>query len=790
MSEQINFPIADDGFIRDFLVSPLITTPYYSSLVEAAGCTDQLQYEAHLRQEIGQAMLSVSPREAEPLPFTYTTTGHDYFIDVSSFYSRLTRTSLWLKCILISDCQQKLSATLWTYQNAMIWQDGNLLLKAVDSKYKPIGQYPFTLDLKTGENHLLIYMTGLAVRDSRDIVGLQLNPGNLRLALSGINAAEIQRQKQLLFSIANDQDQFILPPGDKNGLFVQIAGEEIDLSAAGSIWQLPKPISGLPVDTAEFYWRDGSQILMHRKLEAISQIKPRHLFGNADTIYQLIAQKKTQPRATGIYFSVYHVLARYYTGTQTQEDLELLKNDLQLIDQRVDCSDFLMIGLLRLMKKYDLPEDLLTEIKRVFLNFRYFMDEEGQDGMCFFSENHSLMFYAVQMSIGQMYPTEIFIRSGRTGAEQAQIGAERCRHWLADVTVNGPEEFNSAGYLSVTLAALLHLIDFAPEDIAAEAKKLTDRLLRQAAMHVFDGSVISPQGRVYRDVLYPHRQTIQGLLALINPELAYSDKECMWNICFATSCYRFPQDLIPLMQSEISQTYFSGQAQIVLHKTSDYILTSVQSPSLAGHSPVPAQPEHEQVKLLNERFHGTSNFRPGVYGYQQHFWYAALSQEALLFVNHPSGGTDFTGMRPGYWYGNGIMPMTMQNQNRLGLIYHIPDSHPVAFTHIYLPKIKFDEVRQDGHWLFAFYQNGGLALWCSTLPVAFDDSLCGCEFRCYQRLTAYYLICQRVEPAERTLFMEKCKQEEILWQPQELSLSDGRSIHLHYQAYDDKTQYV
>ena len=786
-NDMMYFPLEKDGFIRDFLVSPLKSEGYLSPTADNQHFSDQLAYEAYLRQEIGRQLAGVKAKEADGLSFSYLSTGNDYFVDQSSFYSTPVKNTLWLKIGIDSPFAQSISAILWTYQNALVWCSGSLLLEATSSRYKPIGRYPFPLPLAKGYNEVLIYMTGLGVRDSRDILGLQLSGApEIRLSFPSLPVAEIRRKKELLFHIRCQENRFSLPDGDKDGLFAGYSGQTQSLSTCGATYELPAPATEV-----EFFWKDNNgQVFLRRKMEAIAQIRPRYITGGADAVYRRIADKKTQPRATGIFFSVYHVLARYYFGEQTGEDLQLLRDDLALIRQRVDCSDFLIIGFLRLMKKYSLPQDLLAEIKESFLDFRYFMDESGQDGMCFFSENHSLMFYAIQMLIGEMYPDDVFRRSGRTGKQQAEIGATRCRLWLADVSENGTEEFNSAGYLSVTLAALLLLIDFAPGDIAASAQHITDQLLRQAAMHIFDGSVISPQGRVYRDVLYPYHQTVQGLIRLMFPELPYSDRECMWNICFATSSYRFPRDLARLAQTPVSKTYFSGNAEITLHKTEHYILTSVQSPASAGRRSQPADPEQEAVKLLNERFHGTTNFRPGVYGYQQHFWYAALSKEALLFINHPSSATDFTGMRPGYWYGNGIMPMTMQQQNRLGIIYQIPKDYPVRFTHIYLPAVKFDAVRQEGHWTFAFSGQGAIALWSSAVPEAFDDAFTGCELRCYGSRTAFYVLCENVLPEQRETFMNRCFATPPYWNEKEMLLSDYRGIEMQYRAYSDDTQYV
>jgi hypothetical protein len=61
---------------------------------------------------------------------------------------------------------------------------------------------------------------------------------------------------------------------------------------------------------------------------------------------------------------------------------------------------------------------------------------------------------------------------------------------------------------------------------------------------------------------------------------------------------------------------------------------------------------YEYCKSLNECFHGTSRFEPGVYGYQQHMCYLGLDNDTVVFINHPGGTYDATSMRPGYWFGN------------------------------------------------------------------------------------------------------------------------------------------
>src|SRR5699024_4555938 len=120
----------------------------------------------------------------------------------------------------------------------------------------------------------------------------------------------------------------------------------------------------------------------------------------------------------------------------------------------------------------------------------------------------------------------------------------------------------------------------------------------------------------------------------------------------------------------------SGNGKIMIEKNEDYILTSVQSPREETYNRWENihilknenidMDTHEYTKSMNECFHGTTFFGPGIYGYQQHMWYAGLDPEAVLFVNHPGASSENTKSRPGYWDGNGVMPALKQVHGMLG----------------------------------------------------------------------------------------------------------------------------
>jgi hypothetical protein len=341
-------------------------------------------------------------------------------------------------------------------------------------------------------------------------------------------------------------------------------------------------------------------------------------------------------------------------------------------------------------------------------------------------------------------------------------------------------------------------VDFAPGDISQRAWKVLDRQLEQIALHTFKGSIIGPQGRVYRDVLYPFAQSSQAILNFIDPTAPYA--ESLWLAAMATSKYRLPDSLSGMMKREADTSYDTGNARIVVYKKKDYMLTSVLSPrNQEGFSrwrniwgcPETDVTSHEYVKSLNERFHGTTDFAPGRFGYQQHFWYAALTGECVTFTNHPGTTADDCPMRPGYWYGNGVMPSQYQVGNEIGSIYVIPEEHPIHFTHLYWPSLKFDETRHEEGWIFGRKGDSYLAVWCSTGLTEYDDMLFQCEYRAYGSKTAYYCKCScQTENGTFDDFISKCCESRPIFDENTLELVTRNGYRLVYEAREDYTQFI
>ena len=496
-------------------------------------------------------------------------------------------------------------------------------------------------------------------------------------------------------------------------------------------------------------------------------------------------------------------LLRRRKGAFDQSDIDLLKEAMDEVLSRADCSDFTLAALFRIHLLYSLPQELMQDFEACTLRFRYWMDEEGQDGLCFWSENHALLYFGDQYLAGRLFPEKRFASSGRLGRELTDIGRARCMEWLRLVQEYGFEEFNSSSYAPVTAAALLNLVDFGDVGLSAQSARVLDRLLCQLALHVFDGSVISPQGRVYGDVLTPQQQGVTALMNLLLPGMR--DSVTGWLAFFDKSAYRPPEMLKALADTPVNLMYTSGKAQIIVNKTEEYMLTSCASPtgaeklwdSGAYETLDPAKTgrfSYAWTRALNERFHGTTKIEPGTFGYQQHLMYAALKGGAVSFVNHPGATTPHSRMRPGYWYGNGAMPALTQRGSALGIIYCLENEECIDYTHAFFPAPQLDESElvnlPNGSALLGRAGDGYIALWCSGSMEKWDEAYRDVEYRLYARKCAWlYLLGSKREQGSYDAFRKQFLDNLPRFDPERLRLC-GFGIDMSWNPGCDKTQYL
>ena len=107
-------------------------------------------------------------------------------------------------------------------------------------------------------------------------------------------------------------------------------------------------------------------------------------------------------------------------------DWSRLDGTLKYISGEYDCSDFRYVNLLRILYEFEeqIPEEYLQKIKKTLFNFRYWWDDLGENSMCYWSENHQILFASAEYLVGQKYQEVVFEKSGLSGKEHMNKARE------------------------------------------------------------------------------------------------------------------------------------------------------------------------------------------------------------------------------------------------------------------------------------------------------------------------------------------------------------------------------
>ncbi len=194
-----------------------------------------------------------------------------------------------------------------------------------------------------------------------------------------------------------------------------------------------------------------------------------------------------------------------YTGAGAYNPTAIY-DALNKIDNREDCSDFAMNRILRMLwldrRNPTLPDTLRNDMKDTVLNFKYWLDEPGPDDMCWWSENHQILFHTAELLAGRLYPNLIFPNSGMTGREHIEHARRLINKWLDYRSRFGFSEWHSNVYFNEDMPALINLVDFAgSKNIRARAAMMLDVLAFDMATNYYKGVFATTHGRTYPDKL-------------------------------------------------------------------------------------------------------------------------------------------------------------------------------------------------------------------------------------------------------------------------------------------------
>jgi hypothetical protein len=392
-------------------------------------------------------------------------------------------------------------------------------------------------------------------------------------------------------------------------------------------------------------------------------------------------------------------LALLATGRQHDARLRpIFEATLEAIEQRRDCSDFVLVPLLWALKKYGelVPADLAARARRAVLDYRYWVDEPGNDVRWFWSENHVLCFHVSQLLAGEWLGGERFSASGRLGREQAELGRSRLGKWFDAVEHDGLAEWNSAAYYPIDFIGLLALAELADGAVAERARALLDQLFAMIALHTLGGVPSGSMGRAYDKELRAGPLTELAPFAAVAFGRGWLNTGVAALPQFLLAQYAPPADLVryaePAADEAFEAHYVQGHgeaARLALYKSANVQLSS------------------------------TVDGRPGAGGHQQHVMDVRFASHpfARAWINHPGEDDPWGQGRPSYWAGNGVLPRVGQAGNVSLMLYDLGERARIKFTHAYLSSEGIDQRLVDGRWLIARAGNG-LVAFGATGPIS------------------------------------------------------------------------
>ncbi len=666
------------------------------------------------------------------LEWSYFRCDDDHFVDCSAFYHTCHYLRAWAYSQVVSPAAREVTCILTTNGPADVWLNGQYVHRQEHFHHQIPHSVPFQAKLVEGPNEFLVRFEQVAARECPYAMALRivgLSPEAF-VFLPTIHEGVARREvvEKAIESAYLDRDVFVWDdevtvhwPKDlavSSSLTIRlqrppawIYSESRPTASAGRQqplavpFQVPEgPFHVVLMPTLDEYYIGN--LRLERKI-ALTTLKNKH----SQTPYGTFDERRTEAlmdaarrEDSNVFSEIAKMALGYWADVKTDVIMETIKG----INQRKDCSDFYLTGLLGMMHRYgddpSFPESLKPPLEECVLNFRYWADEPGSDAMWFWSENHQILFHTCEILAGQLYPDRIFTNVGQTGQWHREKGERMALAWLLKRGAGGFSEWDSNCYFEEDLLALSHLADLAESQAVYDlATVVMDKLFLTMALNSYKGTFGSTHGRTYTPHIKSGRmeatagvsRLMWGMGAFNSHILATVSLACMQDYGFPLIIGDIAADLPEEMwnrerhagQLEEWCDRATGDWEVnkVTYKTPDYMLCSAQ------------------------------DYHPGEPGVQQHIWQATLGPDAVVFVTHPPCLSEEGSHRPNFWHGNVVLPRVAQWKDVLIAIHQLSENDWLGFTHAFFPVWAFDEhaLREDDKgrlWAFARKGEGYLAL--------------------------------------------------------------------------------
>ena len=664
----------------------------------------------------------------------------DHFVDLSTFHHTPHYLQAWAFCVLDVPAACEVTFSLTTNGPADIWVAEEHCHRVEHFHHQLPYTDSFPAKLKEGRNEVGVCFEAVALRECPYVMALQLTDqedggnrslDNIRVLLpTSVRPASRRQTLESIFDQAyldrdvysrhakvtvqwadgqEVTDDFALRLMRKGGRIYSehhTKGETREEVVLGTAFQFPQDdYEVFLFPNPEHYYVNDLRV--ERRLDI-------HIVGNNEysterygTYPQRRREALLNAARRGAEGSVFAEIAAMELGMWDNLNEQVILDCIASINERADCSDFDLVGLLGMAGRYieepGFPQALVEPLQNCFQSFRYWMDQPGADAMCFWSENHQILFHTCEILAGQLLPDELFTNAGLTGSEHRAKGEERALSWLRKRAAGGFREWDSNTYFEEDVLALSHLVDLAENDDVRElAAVVLDKMFFGLAVNSFKGVFGSSHGRTYAPFIKDaFREPTSGMTRLLWGKGIFN-RSIRGTVSLACAVnYQLPPVIEAIAIDPADEIWnrerHAGQLEAwcdreegswevnkVTYKTPDYMLCSAQ------------------------------DFRPGEYGYQQHIWQATFSPEAVVFVTHPPCLSEDGSHRPNFWHGNVVLPRAVQWKDLLVAVHQLPEDDWLGFTHAYFPIYAFEEHEIRDGWACARVGDGYLAMTASA----------------------------------------------------------------------------
>ncbi|WP_338723437.1 hypothetical protein [Devosia sp. XK-2] len=674
--------------------------------------------------------------------------GNNRRVEFSQFRHRPTRLARWCRARVTSPVDRYCSFDLWTRGGVHIWVDGQLAGRFEPFTRNADQRSVVHLPIKASGSEIIVLTEDMAERDTNWFFELALlDDVALDVYLSGASLGDQVEALRGLSTQARTRGDVVTGDETLTLLFdtpvaipVQVRVVVSSTSHTKAIlldaeYELPAGATELELcpghqlpqgyhDLRLTFSAGGSTVERDIGCAILHDLVPRHLGDDLAARKRLALEHAAAHGENRMGLAI----ALLETGRHSDPRVALVIEDTLLtMNERRDCADFVAVPLLWVWIRYRdaLPSDLADRIRQAFLNFRYWVDEPGNDAMWFWSENHALCFHVAQLLAGQSFPDAVFSASGRKGSEQAALASQRLALWFDAVEEDGLAEWNSAAYYPVDFIGLLTLAELAPTDLAARARAICDRIFTMVALHTLEGVPAGSMGRAYDKELRAGPLTELAPFAAVAFGRGWLNTGVASLPLFAAGSYEPPRGLAAYVEPP------SGQALTARYHQ--------------GYGPAASL---SLYKTRAVQLSTNSLTKAGGYGHQQHVLDLRFASHPMArsWINHPGEDDPWGQQRPSYWAGNGKLPRVGQHENVALLQYRLGPDARLGFTHIYAAHAGLTHhlsgdtlILEAGDGLVAYKATG-------PLEAVEQGPAAGVEYRCHGAQQGWAVIVARGAP--------------------------------------------